>query len=219
MIAPDPPTPFHPEVETLTSGSALYRVHGNGRGPVEFNGSGVGSSRFAFFRSLAGPEPDAGAIVPVLYAAETESSAVAETLLHDIPTAGGVLPFDEYASKVLNRIITTRPLRLAKFHGLGLRRLRIEASQLTDTERSEYHRTVLWAAAAHAHSGESGALDGISWMSKRCNSDRAYVFFGDRVAEGDFVVDASYGRVFADIPGVSWLSDLCAPLGVDVVND
>lgn len=55
-------------------------------------------------------------------------------------------------------------------------------------------------------------------MSRRCNSDRAYVFFGDRVDEKDFAVDTSFGRVFADTVGIGWLSDLCAPLGVDVLH-
>lgn len=208
MIVPDPPHPFTPAIETLAAGASLYRVHGNTRGPAEFNASARGSTRFAFFGNPA---------VPVLYAAETEQAAFAETLLHDVPATGGVLAADSYQSKVLNRLTTMRPLRLVAFHGLGLRQLRATAAQLTDTERDQYRQTVRWAEASHALSGNP--IDGIVWMSRRCNSDRAFVLFGDRVDEKDFTLDTSHGRVFADTAGIGWLSDLCAPLGVDVLHE
>ena len=68
-----------------------------------------------------------------------------------------------------------------------------------------------WMAAAH----EAG-LDGAVWMSHRCNTDRAYVLFGDRVDTADLVVDSSYARAFALEPDLAWLTDLCVPLHVDV---
>ena len=213
MTVPHPPHPCAPAIETLQTGSALYRVHGNSRGPTEFNDSGLGSTRFAFFA-----DRHSGVTVPVLYGAETETASIAESLLHDIPVTGGTLPAGVYRSRVMNRIVSVRPFRLARFHGMGLRRLRVDAAQLTDTDRSEYARTVRWAEAAHGYSDLDGGLDGIAWMSRHCNSERAYVFFGNRVASNDFDIDPRFGRVFADVAGVGWLSDLCAPLGVDVVH-
>jgi hypothetical protein len=42
-----------------------------------------------------------------------EDAAIAETLLHDIPVEGGVLPYDQYADKVLVRLKVTQKLGLA----------------------------------------------------------------------------------------------------------
>lgn len=207
MTVPDPPVPCAPAVETLAEAAGLFRVHGNTRGAMVVNASELGSSRFAFFRNTRSE------IVPVVYAAATEAAAVAEALRHDVPLTGGVLTRSEYAPTVMNRVVTARPLRLAQFPGLGLRKLGVDAAQLSDTDRSEYRRTVLWAAA-HA----DPAIDGISWMSARCNSDRAYVLFGDRVGAHDLAVDPDFARVFADTAGTAWLSDLCAPLRVDVLT-
>jgi hypothetical protein len=39
---------------------------------------------------------------------------------------------------------------------------------------------VAWAEVAHA-----AGFGGCAWMSKRCNTDRAYVLFGDRVGRDD----------------------------------
>ncbi|WP_378144470.1 RES family NAD+ phosphorylase [Cnuibacter sp. UC19_7] len=188
----------------IASGTALYRVHRNTREGTVFN-PGVGSrTRFAFF----GDPP-----VPSLYAADTEIAALAETLLHDIPVTGGLLPLDSYAPYVLSLIRPRRPLRLASFLGTGLRRLRVGASDLTTTEASEYPRTVRWAEAAHA-----AGFDGVAYMSRQMNTSRAVALFGDRVTSSDLEVDPGYGRAFA-IPsgGRDWLIDVCAPMHVDVL--
>ncbi|ALE91631.1 hypothetical protein AOC05_03580 [Arthrobacter alpinus] len=87
--------------------------------------------------------------------------------------------------KVMARIRPTRELRLAKFKGTGLRTLKVEAKDTTATTAARYGETVHWAAAAHA-----AGLDGGVWMSHRCNTDRAYVLFGDRVDMADLVVDS-----------------------------
>ncbi len=69
-----PPTPFKPEIETLSAGHLLYRVFTNSRPPTEFN-PGIGApTRFGFFGKP---------VVPLMYAADTEEAAIAETLLHD----------------------------------------------------------------------------------------------------------------------------------------
>ncbi|WP_158548073.1 RES family NAD+ phosphorylase [Desertihabitans brevis] len=203
MTTPPPPDPFDAAEEVLTAGTALYRV-GSTRRPLHTFNPGVGSgSRFAFF----GDPP-----VPVLYAADTATAALTETLLHDIPVTGGLLTSDAYTQVVMGRLLITRDLRLASLRGLGLqRRLRVEASQLTDTPSSEYPRTVRWAEAAHR-----AGFDGLAWTSRLCNDSRAVVLFGDRA--GDAVVqDVCFGRYFHAGPGLDWLIDTCAPLHVDVL--
>lgn len=207
-FVPDPTVPFTPLIRAVESGHALYRVHGNTRFGNEFNPGTGGRTRFAFFG-----EP----VVAVLYAADTEAAAVSESILHDVPVSGGLLTPQDYRGRVVSRIVAARSLRLAQLHGPGLRALKVEASRLTDTDRSHYHRTVRWAERAHEHERETAPLDGMVWMSRRCNSDRAYVFFGDRVSATDFGIDDGYGRAFDLTDDLAWLSDFCAPQHIDVV--
>lgn len=201
-MVPDPPDPFDAEVEHLEAGELLFRVATIPRPVTDFN-PGFGSpTRFAFFGDPA---------VPVLYAADADDAALCETLLHDIPVTGGNLTWDDYRDKVMGRVRITRPLKLAKLRGTGLRRLKIEARQLTDAPASEYHRTVRWAQAAH-----KAGFAGLSWTSHRCNDTRAVVLFGD-AADGALEQDTSFGRVFSSGDGLDWLIDTCAPLHVDVL--
>lgn len=203
-MTPRPPRPFDPQTAVVDGGTPLYRVFtaAEGRSATTFN-PGVGApTRFAFFG-----EPR----VPVLYAAASEQAAVAETLLHDVPVSGGLLPYDAYARTVMARLIVARPLTLAVLHGLGLRRLRVSATDLTASAASTYPQTVRWAEAAHV-----AGLDGLVWMSRLCNDAKTYVFFGDRCADA-FVQDTSFGRLFATGADQLWLIDLCAPLHVDVL--
>jgi RES domain len=183
-----PPSPFEPAVTTVPAGQQLYRVLSSTRTATEFN-PGIGArTRFAFFGNP---------VVPVMYAADTEEAAIAETLLHDIPADGGVLPCDQYAGKALVRLEVTRGLSLAQ--------------DVTASPASTYGETVAWAQAAHA-----AGLDGLVWMSRMCNDTKAYVFFGDRCTEA-FTQDPGHARIFASPADQMWLIDLCAPLHVDVL--
>ena len=174
-----PPSPFKPAAETLAKGHGLFRVFTNVRSPTAFNPGGGGPTRFAFFGNP---------VVPILYAADTEEAAIAESLLHDIPEDGGVLPYDKYSDKVLALLTVTRDLRLAV-----------------------YPTTVKWAEAAHGI-----GLDGLVWMSRLCNTAKAYVFFGDRCDDA-FTQDASHARIFGSPADQIWLIDFCAPLHIDVL--
>lgn len=205
MVTPAPPDPFEPDIEDLEFGTLVYRVHHNRRAGAEFNPGHGASTRFAFFDDAD------GALVPVLYCAETEAAAVAETLLHDVPVAGGFLLYDDYAPKVMSRLRLTRPLRVAVLHGLGLRRLGVRAEQVTASPSSTYSATVAWAEAVHA-----SGVDGLVWMSRQSNDAKAYAFFGDRCGDA-FEQDDGFGRLFATGADLLWLIDLCAPLRVHVL--
>jgi hypothetical protein len=101
-------------------------------------------------------------------------------------------------------------LRLAQFCGPGLRRIGARASSLTDTDAATYPQTVRWAEAAW----EQTRCDGIVWMSRHWNSDRAVVLFGDRVNEDDVAQDLDFGRAFANPTDLEWLAALCERVGV-----
>jgi hypothetical protein len=197
-----PPGPFDAADDWLRAGDRLYRVHSNVRTVTEFN-PGVGSrTRFAFFG-----DP----VVPVLYAADSQEAALAESLLHDIPATGGNLTYSQYADKVMGMLVVLSDLRLASLRGLDLRRLKVEARDITDTDATEYPRTVLWAQAAH-----SAGFAGLAWTARRCNDARAVVLFGDRCTDA-VSQDGSFGRIFETGPGLDWLISTCDPLHVDVL--
>lgn len=147
----------------------------------------------------------------MLYAAASEDAAVAESLLHDIPHTGGMLPYSQYAGTVMGLLRVTRDVRLAKLRGFGLRRVKVRADELTDTDASEYDRTVRWAKAAH-----DAGFDGLSRTSRLCNDTQAVVFFGDRCNDA-IEQDPSFGRLFQSGVGLDWLISVCAPLHVDVL--
>jgi hypothetical protein len=199
-----PPDPFDPATATLPAGHLLYRVLSATRTATEFNPGFGARTRFGFFGKP---------VVAIMYAADTEDAAIAETLLHDIPAEGGLLPYDQYAGKVLVRLKVTQRLRVAVLHGTGLRRLKVTAGELTSSPASSYDTTVRWAEAAH-----DAGLDGLVWMSRQCNDTKAYVFFGDRCAQA-FTQAPSHARIFASPADQIWLIDRCAPLHVDVLME
>jgi hypothetical protein len=204
VVTPVPPNPFNPQTATLDVGTQLYRVFtaAGGRSATTFNPGFGAPTRFAFFGTP---------VIPVLYAAATEEAAVAETLLHDIPVSGGILPYDKYARTVMARLQVARPVRVGILYGPGLRQLKVTADDLTASGAETYPETVKWAQAAH-----DAKFDGLVWMSRLCNDAQAYVFFADRCDDA-FIQDSTFGRLFATGADQLWLIDLCAPLHVDVL--
>jgi hypothetical protein len=199
-----PPDPFDPATDTLPEGQLLYRVLSATRTATDFNPGFGARTRFGFFGKP---------VVPIMYAADSEDAAIAETLLHDIPAEGGLLPYDQYATKVLVRLKVEQPLRVAVLHGTALRRLKVTAAELTSGPASSYSATVRWAQAAH-----DAGFDGLVWMSRQCNDTKAYVFFGDRCADA-FSQDPTHARIFASPADQIWLIDRCAPWHVDVLME
>ncbi|GBG40659.1 RES family NAD+ phosphorylase [Mycobacterium montefiorense] len=199
-----PPDPFDPATATVAQGRLLYRVLSATRTATDFNPGYGARTRFGFFGKP---------VVPIMYAADTEDAAIAETLLHDIPAEGGLLPYDQYATKVLVRLKVEQQLRVAVLHGTALRRLKVTAAELTASPASSYAGTVRWAQAAH-----DAGFDGLVWMSRQCNDTLAYVFFGDRCAQA-FTQDPSHARIFASPADQIWLIDRCAPWHVDVLME
>lgn len=204
MVRYVPGKPFEPEEYVLVSGTPLYRVFSNGRkGVTEFNPGFGNATRFAFFGDPA---------VPVLYAAQTEEAAVCESILHDVPPGPGRVMFASITDKICAPLAPTRDLRLASLMGDGPRKLQTGAKHVTGTMASQYSRTVRWAEAAH-----NAGLEGLVWMSNRRNTDRAYVFFGDRVNPGDLIALAGHGRIFAAGRDFDWLADYLAGLQLDIL--
>lgn len=199
-IVPNPPKPFDPLWETLEEGAVVLRCHelhfddGTTNDGTAFNPGFGRPLRWSFF----GDPP-----VPVHYSAESGRAAVAESILHNA-TPGAFIPPRDWRTKVVTALRVNRTLRLARLHSDGLRRLDVHARDLTDTDSDQYQWTVQWAQAAY----EAGA-EGLVWMSRQHNSDRAYCLFGgaDRCSEDDLAAVAGHqeARVFATPADAEWL--------------
>ncbi|XKH58530.1 RES family NAD+ phosphorylase (plasmid) [Citricoccus nitrophenolicus] len=198
-----------PLENVLSAGTVLHRVHQTQFEPTGFNpGTSPDSerTRFAFF----GDPP-----VPVLYAADTPMAAVFESILHDVPTRGGIVSEKKTRTQVLSAVQTTRDHRLLVLLGEGFRRVGEDAERITRTPASQYHQTVHWAEAAY-----DAGFDGMVWMSRKYDTDRAYVFFSRPDREDGFEThpDPDLARPFAYDTHLDWLTLELARLGVDIVQ-
>lgn len=198
-----------PVTETLAAGATLFRIHNSAHRAHVFNPGRAPArptSRFSFF----GDPP-----VPVLYAADTIDGAISETLLRDVPLAGGNLMLEQVQDKVLSPIRSARELRLLQLHGHGFRRLNIAPEQITLTPPRLYDQTVPWAQSAYA-----AGLDGIVWMSRHHNTTRAYVLFDRPSAPSSIKAhpDKSSVRVFSRPDHLDWLTRMLNPLNVAVLD-
>jgi hypothetical protein len=176
VAVPVPPDVLDPRLAVWPTDQPFLRVHQVAFRSAQFHpgGSGV-RGRFHFF-------PDAtGIVVPILYGAEDEDTAIAEIVFRDI-RSGGVVLRPRLAGLAISEVRPKRDLRLIELHGYGLKRLGLHPNELTSTGPAEYAGTVAWAKALHA--SVIGA-DGLVWMSHQFNTRRALMLFGDRVSERD----------------------------------
>lgn len=193
--------------DLIDPGTLLYRVldGSSGRTVIDSNPGFGAPTRFAFFTA------EDGSTVPVLYAALTAEAALAESILRYVPVDGGELLRRDYEPMIMGALRPLRRLRLASFKGLGLRALGTSQSEVSETGPDRYGETVLWAKAAHL-----AGLDGVAWMSHRCNSDVAVMLFGDRIQADDLEPDNGVARIFRRRVDREWLTDLCVGMHITV---
>jgi hypothetical protein len=189
---PDPPARLELEVEIWPAGTPIVRVFSAAHGPLSFNAL----PGFARFRPVFGPE---GRIVSTLYGAAETDAAFAETVLHDLSSAGRrTVPFSRIERRAIATLKPLRDLRLAALHGYGLRRAGVRRTQLIDTPPSSYPQTAKWGQAIYDHPER---VDGIVWMSRQFDSRRALLLWAgaDRVAADEIELVA--GSVLALLAG------------------
>ncbi|HWW63029.1 MAG TPA: RES family NAD+ phosphorylase [Thermoanaerobaculia bacterium] len=138
--------------------------------------------RFHFFCS-------ADAIVPVLYGAEIEDAAIAETILQLSAQhhQRGWIFNETLKGRAIVSITPAIDLRLIELCGAGLQKLRLLPEEITSTRPSEYPRTIQWAKALH---GETPEAHGLLWMSHQFNTSKSLMLFGDRIEPPDLVAGA-----------------------------
>ncbi len=150
------------ELEALPAGSEIVRVHHRRFGPTDFNAP----------RALPLGDP----VVPTLYAARDDDTALVESLFDDVPLKGTrQLARAALADRVLSRLAPVRELRL----------ITVRDRELIEAPASGYRSTADWAEALHDAAPEA---DGLIWMARRGSDRPAMVLFGDRIAAGELTV-------------------------------
>jgi hypothetical protein len=152
----------------------------------------------------------------VLYAAESRDCAIFETVFHDIPLTGEdrFLPGARLRGKVHSELSlsATSQLILVELHDPGLLRLGLRPRNLTETNASEYPRTVAWAREFHQ---QLPWAQGLLWMSARLNTQRCLMLYGDRV-DLDSLDAISGPEPLDQSPGFDHVYELGLAAGIEV---
>ena len=187
----------------------LVRAYNVAHGPLAFNPSPV-PGRFRPF------EDARGGMIATAYAAEDEETAIAERLLRGVDphvsTAPRRLLLRHVHGVALTSIVPRRALRLARLHGLGLRRLGLSRAALIECGADRYAWTARWARALHASDPE---LDGLVWSSRQNDGRFAVMLFGDRVELPDLTAVGASIRLDSG-SGLRRLIEVCNVAGVEI---
>ena len=189
---PDPPTQFNgtPNRYSLSAGTPLWRVHKEKYPANEFNPNPVARGRAGEFRAgrfdSTTDDP-----YPFLYAAADDRTAVAETLLRDLPVSQSgtrELSSQEVSGLCVSQINVQADLELVSLRsGVDLAAIGID-TRLTIGPSTEYPVTRKWSAAIREW--VDGA-QGLTWRSGREPEGFAYVFFGDHIDRGEIVTSTN----------------------------
>jgi hypothetical protein len=167
-------------LERLPADSRLHRIHGVRWRGGQFNAS-VRRSRFAPIADEDGHR------IPVLYAGATFDVAVYESLFHAVGPGPDSRTWPASRIEIVAHSVlkTERDLQLAPLFRRNLIAWNITDKELVQAPARYYDRTATWGEAVHRSISDA---DGLVWISSREGGERCCVFFGDRVAEHDFVV-------------------------------
>jgi len=172
--------------------SASYPAGGFHPGTGPAPGGLARPTRFAPIMRTPPPGP-----VPYLYAGGTLQSAIFETIFHDVDfrATNPSLRLAPFNDKAHCELTFHRPMRLAKLHGTGLKRIRAERVDLIESLPPCYGATASWAQAIY---DQDPKFDGLVWRSRRLDDQDSYVLFGDRVTSSDCIGWAASGPINSD---------------------
>lgn len=194
------PPPASPFLTTRVDAASWFRVHKydpdtQRYGPSEFNNTTRGNARFSPL------EPEPGLVVPTIYAAATPRAAIAEVVLHDVPTpsSGHIHDWGKTEAGPLHLSeIQLAPLKLANLTTTGLRAAGLVVADIFDCEADEYQTTRQWAV--HIWKTLPDA-QGMRWMSVRENTAEVIMLFGDRLSPND-ITDGNNSQPIANFKSV-----------------
>jgi RES domain-containing protein len=191
-------------------GRPLVRCFNTARGPRSFNPSDA-SMRFrpTYDRATA-----VSAVVPTAYGAEDGLIALAETVLREAATSGGVLPAARLRGLSLAKLAYPDDLTLVQLNGPGLRKLGLTRARVIDTGPDGYPET---AEISQALYDTHPDCDGIVWTSHQSDHGDAVILWGTRldparleVLEGPYQLDGPHG--------LALVRAACEQLGVLLVS-
>jgi hypothetical protein len=115
-----------------------------------------------------------------MYAATNLECAVHETVFHEIQHDAKTKSIGYRDIEQLDYSVVRpgRDLVLAGLFEPDLNRWGLTRRQLIDTFAADYEATAQWAIALHDGFSD---IDGLVWTSRRCDPERAYLLFGDRL--------------------------------------
>ena len=177
-----------PLFEDLAQGAEFHRFFTAAFEPVYFDRSTLG--RFN--------DPVGG--YGVLYAAQQQRGAFAETFLRE--PGRTLLASDFIRQKGYVRLATTRPLRFIRFAGRGLARLGATAE--VAHRGPPYDEPQAWSAALFAHPADA---DGIAYHGRHDDEKLCYAIFDRaqtaiREVRREFDLDANWFWEIAELYGI-----------------
>jgi hypothetical protein len=178
-----PVTPDLPRltITTITPGTALYRVYDGKWGYDEHN-PGFGDARFSPFDDATD-----GHRVPSMYLAATPTSALLETIFHEVHQSSSRIIYErDLRGKLLAHLTLPVAARLGDLRDTELVRHGLSREQVVSTPAEHYPCTRRLAVAARA---QDGSLHGLIWHSRQTElADRpateVFVLFGDTYPSG-----------------------------------
>jgi RES domain len=174
-MIPPPPATF-PAINRINVPAAtdLHRIHNSSFTGNSFNPCLGRPSRFA---PLVRAD---GTCIPTMYAATSLECAAHETVFHEIQHDAKYksIGYREIENLDYSIIRSRRDLVLAPLFEPDLNRWELTRRQLIDTFAADYEATAKWAIAIHDNFSD---IDGLVWTSRRCDPERAYLLFGDRL--------------------------------------
>ena len=206
--SPPPSGKLSFRLECVERGSVLHRIHDSRFDATAYN-PGLGNSRFAPFKI-------AGHSIPTAYAATSLKCAAFETIFHDVEAAAAfkVVPLSELARLSYSSFELNRDLNLAAFYSADLMKFQLERHQLIDTPASSYGITQLWSPAVYLSDLKA---EGMVWVSRRYDQERALMLFGDRVTSAA-ITPISSVRITKDARTLEIVFELGQRAGIDIVG-
>ena len=180
MTCRAPGPPLDALFDLWSAGKVIHVIHDTRFDPQSFNpgvdakGALRNPTRFAPIKNAKGK------VVPYLYGGSTRECAIFETVFHNlsIDAKDKFVDLDDFAQRGHGQLVPKRDLRLADLTTDGLHRLKVPKAELITSAPRDYPATARWAEALHRR---YKGIDGLTWMSRQRDRDRALLLFGDRV--------------------------------------